>query len=236
MNQQRIKQINELTQQMQVVFHDSTLLHQALVHTSFANESKSNQVQHNQRLEFLGDAVLDLVIGEYLFRQFPHLPEGELTKARARIVCEPTLANCAAKIDLGSYLLLGKGEAATGGRRRVSILADAFEAVIGALYIDSGYEAASRFILHYLEDELSLVRQGEYVNDYKTLLQEIVQRDGEQRIVYEVLEESGPDHDKSFLVALYLNNKQWGTGRGKSKKEAEQCAAKQAIDKLNNEK
>ena len=236
MNQQRIKQISALTQQMQVVFHDSALLHQALVHTSFANESKANQVQHNQRLEFLGDAVLDLVIGEYLFRQFPRLPEGELTKARARIVCEPTLANCAAKIDLGSYLLLGKGEAATGGRRRVSILADAFEAVIGALYIDSGYEAASRFILHYLEDELSLVRQGEYVNDYKTLLQEIVQRDGEQRILYEVLEESGPDHDKSFLVALYLNNKQWGTGQGKSKKEAEQCAARQAIDKLNNEK
>ncbi len=233
MNTQRKYQISELAQEMQIAFHDSTLLHQALVHTSYANENKTGIVEHNQRLEFLGDAVLDLVIGEYLFRKFPQLPEGELTKARARIVCEATLAHCATKIGLGKYLLLGKGEDGTGGRQRPSILADAFEAVIGAVYLDSGYDSVARFIQNSLSNELLLVRQGDYTNDYKTLLQEIVQRDSEQRITYEVIEETGPDHDKSFFVAAVINNTTMGTGRGKSKKEAEQSAAHQAIDKLN---
>ena len=233
MNTQQKEQIAALAQLMEVTFRDINLLHQALVHTSYANENKSEIVDHNQRLEFLGDAVLDLVIGEYLFHKFPQLPEGELTKARARVVCEAALAHCATKIGLGKYLLLGKGEDGTGGRQRPSILADAFEAVIGAVYLDSGYYSAAQFIRNSLSNELLLVRQGDYINDYKTLLQEIVQRNSEHRVTYEVLEETGPDHDKSFYVAAIINNMQMGTGRGKSKKEAEQSAAHQVISKLN---
>lgn len=232
MQQRRAQQIHELTERMEVACFDLELLHQALVHTSFANEDKDRKIQHNQRLEFLGDAVLDLVIGEYLFCQFPNLPEGELTKARARIVCEPTLAACANRLELGKYLLLGKGEASTGGRQRISILADAFEAVIGALYLACGYQTASQFILRQLSEELATIKQGEYINDHKTLLQEFVQRQGDQRVVYEVLEETGPDHNKTFTVAVLVNRLLLGTGQGKSKKEAEQSAAKQALIKV----
>lgn len=233
MNQNRTHQMAKLTSLIEATFHDLELLHQALTHTSFANESKGSTIQHNQRLEFLGDAVLDLVIAEYLFCQFPHLPEGDLTKARARIVCEPTLASCATKLGLGEFLLLGKGEAATGGRQRISILADAFEAVIGALYLDGGYGTASEFVLNQLDHELLLIRQGEYVNDYKTLFQEVIQRQGEQKISYDIIDECGPDHDKTFVVSLSVNDKLLGNGRGKSKKEAEQLAAKQALAELN---
>lgn len=230
---QRLAQIKEFSRLLQIPFQNYELLHQALIHTSFANESKEPGVQHNERLEFLGDAVLDLAVGEVLFRQFPHLPEGELTKARARIVCEPTLANSATKLGIGSYLLLGKGETASGGRQRISILADAFEAVIGAIYLDSGYTNACRFIVEHLQGELNLVKSGEYANDHKTLLQEVIQRQGEQKISYDVMNEEGPDHDKTFMVAVCVNGKPLGSGQGKSKKEAEQNAAKQALEKFN---
>lgn len=230
---QRLAQIKEFSNLLQIHFNNNELLHQALTHTSFANESKELGVQHNERLEFLGDAVLDLVVGEVLFKQFPQLPEGDLTKARARIVCEPTLASCATKLGIGNYLLLGKGEISSGGRQRISILADAFEAIIGAIYLDSGYANASRFIVDHLQGELNLVKSGEYANDYKTLLQEVIQRQGEQKISYDVINEEGPDHDKTFMVMVCVNGKTLGSGQGKSKKEAEQNAAKQALAKLN---
>ena len=234
MNHQRTRELQNLAAAMQAEFVDIELLHQALIHTSHANESKAGHVASNQRLEFLGDAVLDLIVGEYLFRRFPNLTEGDLTKARAHIVCESTLGQCASRLDLGSYLLLGKGEAATGGRQRVSILADAFESVIGALYLDGGYERAAGFVHRNLGDELALIAQGTYASDYKTLLQERVQRGGEQKIAYEVVTAQGPDHEKTFVVSVTINGVSMGTGQGKSKKEAEQCAAQQAFARINN--
>ena len=216
-----------------IQFNNLKLLHQALVHTSYANEAKGAGCSHNERLEFLGDAVLDLIVSSYLFSQCPHLPEGDLTKARAQVVCEPTLARRAAKIALGGYLLLGKGEALSGGRERISILADAFEAVIGAVYLDAGFKSAAKFVLKQLEEDLHSVEQGDYFRDYKTLLQEIVQRNNESKAIYEVVSERGPDHDKLFEVSVTINHERLGSGWGKSKKEAEQKAAQEALLKMN---
>lgn len=228
----RIQALTLLCDVLKVQFGELGLLDQALTHTSYANECKNSGVIHNERLEFLGDAVLDLIISEYLFRRFPALPEGELTKARAMIVCEPTLARHAARLNIGEYLLLGKGEAASGGRERISILADAFEAIIGAIYLDCGVVSGTDFVLTQLNDELELVERGEYIKDYKTLLQEIVQRNNDSRISYEITDQRGPDHDKVFEVAVFVNKVHMGEGLGKSKKEAEQHAARQALIKL----
>jgi ribonuclease-3 len=230
---ERNKALSNLCKVLGVEFHDLLPLHQALTHTSFANEAKALTISHNERLEFLGDAVLELVISEYLFHEFIHFSEGELTKARAQVVCEPTLAARANELGLGNYLLLGKGEENSGGRVRNSILADAFEAVIGAIYIDSGFTSAKRFILHNLDYSLQAIARGECFRDYKTMLQEHVQRNGENKISYEVIKESGPDHDKIFEIAVIITGVQHGSGIGKSKKEAEQNAAKQALTKLN---
>ncbi|MDR3563847.1 MAG: ribonuclease III [Negativicutes bacterium] len=223
------QKISALGRKLGVTFSDSGLLRQALTHTSFANEAKGETIPNNERLEFLGDAVLDLIVSEYLYRQYSHLPEGELTKARAAIVCEQALANQAIAIRLGESLLLGRGEAASGGRERVSILADAFEAVIGAIYLDGGYAAARQFILSHLQQGLASIERGEYAKDYKTLLQEIAQRSGDCKISYEVIAESGPDHHKTFEVAVFVNGGRQGTGTGRSKKEAEQRAALEAL-------
>lgn len=225
--------LTKLSDTISIQIRDLSYWHQALTHTSFANESKQYNITHNERLEFLGDAVLDLVISDVLFRRFPGLLEGELTKARARLVCEGTLAVCAVKIGLGEYILLGKGEASSGGRNRNSILADAFEALIGAIYLDSGMQAATDFIMAQLSDELKFVERGEYVRDYKTLLQEIVQKKNENKINYEIIAEKGPDHEKIFEVAVNVNSTRMGTGTGKSKKEAEQQSARQALIALN---
>lgn len=233
LDRQRLSALVALCEHLGVKITNLELLHQALIHTSFANETKGAGVIHNERLEFLGDAVLDLVISEYLFRQFPNLPEGELTKARAAIVCEATIASRAAALNIGQYLLLGKGELVSGGRERISILADSFEAIIGAIYLDGGFSAASAFVLNQLHNHLALVESGDYVKDYKTLLQEVVQRNNDSRIIYEIIAERGPDHDKVFEIAVLVNSKQLGIGVGKSKKEAEQQAAKQALTKLN---
>lgn len=222
----------ELCEHLEVKISNLGLLHQALIHTSFANESKTTGLIHNERLEFLGDAVLDLVISEQLFLQFPNLPEGELTKARAAIVCEATLASRAAALEIGQYLRLGKGELVSGGRKRTSILADSFEAIIGAIYLDGGFTAAASFVLRQLSEQLALVESGDYIKDYKTLLQEVVQRNSDSRIHYEITAEHGPDHDKTFEITVLVNAKKLGTGHGKSKKEAEQLAAKQALTKL----
>lgn len=228
----RVKQLSLLCNIINASFKDMSLLHQALTHTSFANESKQHGIIHNERLEFLGDAVLDLVIGEHLFRRFPGLPEGDLTKARAMVVCEPTLAQRALELGIGDYLLLGKGEAASGGRERISILADAFEAIIGAIYLDSGFAGAVKFVLVQLEKDLALIERGDYLKDYKTSLQEVVQKNSDSRITYEIVNERGPDHDKMFDAIVLVNDAQMGCGSGRSKKEAEQRAAKLALIKL----
>lgn len=223
--------LTELARRLGVTFTDPALLRQALIHTSYANERKTGG-DHNERLEFLGDAVLDLVVSEYLYRRLDDLPEGELTKARAAVVCEATLAKRAKELGLGDYLLLGRGEAASGGRERASILADAFEAVIGAVYLDSGLAAATAIVTTQLGGELSLVAGGDYGRDYKTLLQEIVQRN-DGKITYEIIGQTGPDHNKTFTVAVGVNDARLGTGTGRSKKEAEQAAARQAVEKIN---
>ncbi len=224
--------MREAASRLGVAFCNITLLHQALTHTSFANEMKKSHIQHNERLEFLGDAVLELVISAYLYKKFPALPEGELTKARAAAVCEATLAKRARELELGDYLLFGKGELASGGRGRTSILADAFEAVIGAIYLDNGLDSARDFILAQLAGELAEIKNGNAIQDYKTLLQEVVQKDSENRIAYRIVAESGPDHDKVFETAVVINDEEMGRGSGKSKKEAEQRAAHEALLKL----
>ncbi|EAX48708.1 Ribonuclease III [Thermosinus carboxydivorans Nor1] len=232
LDRRREDALRDLAASLGISFNDLGLLHQALVHTSYANEVKGG-VEHNERLEFLGDAVLELIISEYLYRNFPELPEGELTKARARLVCEPSLAQCASRLGLGKYLLLGKGEAVSGGRERTSILADAFEAVIGAIYLDGGVSAATNFVLNHLHEDLALIWRGDYVfYDYKTVLQEVVQQAGECKISYEVVAEYGPDHNKTFEVSVLVNHQHLGAGSGKNKKEAEQNAAKEALQKL----
>ena len=227
--QEKIKKIESLSRQLGITFKDNAILQKAITHTSYANERKNENLPHNERLEFLGDAVLDLVVSEYLFRQFTNLPEGDLTKARASVVCEQTLAKSARKIGLGEYLLLGKGEAASGGRERISIMADAFEALIGAIYLDSGFNSAKEFVLKHLAEDFEAIQRGEYTKDFKTLLQEIAQRAGNSKVSYEVVAESGPDHCKVFEVVVNINNEKLGSGSGKSKKEAEQNAARQAL-------
>lgn len=213
-------------------FHNLLILDQALTHSSYANENKSRHGYYNERLEFLGDAILDLVVGEYLFLQYPHMPEGELSKARASVVSETPLAAVCSTFHMGEYILLGKGELASGGRTRASIMADAFEAVVGAIYIDSSYEEARKFILHQLKDYLALVATGDYGKDYKTLFQEYVQRDGEQHIQYNLCREEGPDHDKTFYMEVVVNGNVLGEGAGKTKKDAAQHAAHAALKRL----
>lgn len=230
---ERFRDLNLLCRELGLSLEKLTLLHQALTHSSCANECKAQKVPHNERLEFLGDAVLELVISEYLFTAFSHFSEGELTKTRAQIVCEPTLAKLANQINLGTYLLLGKGEELSGGRFRASILADAFEAVIGSVYLAKGFDVAKAFILHQFREILSSAGNKQVMQDYKTLLQEFVQRNGETKLLYEVIKETGPDHDKQFEIAVVLGENRLGVGSGRSKKEAEQAAACQALVKLN---
>lgn len=203
-------------------FKNSELLETALTHTSFANEAK-NPLANNERLEFLGDSVLSIVVADYLFQSENKLPEGELTRRRAALVCEPALSGFAQSIKLGQYLRLGKGEEMSGGRQRASILSDAFEAVIAALYLDGGLEQARQFILPFV----TVKAPGE--EDYKTRLQEVVQQNPEERLGYIVTDEQGPDHNKSFTVEVHLNSNCIGKGSGHSKKIAEQQAAKEAL-------
>ncbi|HZJ76156.1 MAG TPA: ribonuclease III, partial [Oscillospiraceae bacterium] len=194
------------------------------------NEYRGKYIYNNERLEFLGDSVLDTVVSEYVYLKYKNLPEGELTKIRANVVCELSLAYQAKTIDLGKYLLLGKGEEVTGGRDRASILADTFEAVIGALYLDGGIGTARKFIINMLEDSIKLASTGDLFKDYKTDLQELLQSKFDDKISYRVVGETGPDHDKTFEVEVVLGEKVLGRGQGKSKKEAEQNAAKKALD------
>ncbi len=208
-------------------FKDKHLLYNALTHSSYANENKQ-KLQSNERLEFLGDSVLSVVVAEFLYKNFKHLPEGELTKLRASLVCEKALYEFSKKIDLKDYLMLGKGEEYNGGRERPSIIADGFEAVIAAIFLDGGIEVAKEYILGFMPSDLD-EQYKEKNKDYKTMLQEIVQRNPEEKVQYFLKGESGPDHDKSFLVEVKVNSNIFGSGVGHSKKKAEQNAAKEAL-------
>ncbi len=214
-------------------FKDESILLTALTHSSYANETKTKDVVCNERLEFLGDAVLGFVIGSYLYKTFPELSEGKLTKLRASVVCEQMLAKKAKALGVPQYLRLGKGEELTGGRERISILEDAFESIIGAIYLDGGVESASEFILGQLKSEIESIKASQHVLDNKTSLQEILQRTSQAPIEYIVIGESGPAHNKIFKVEVRHCGKVLGQGRGKSKKEAEQHAAEVALEKLN---
>lgn len=218
--------LEELQEKIGYKFKDTSLLKQALTHSSFSNEQKINKLKNYERLEFLGDAVLELVSSEFLFKENPKLPEGELTKLRASMVCEPALAYCAKDIDLGSYILLGKGEEATGGRQRDSITSDVMEAVIGAIFLDGGIEAAKKHILKFILSDLD---NKKLFYDSKTILQEMVQKEAGEALHYELLSETGPDHDKTFSVVAKVGDKVVGSGTGRTKKAAEQNAAYQAI-------
>jgi len=224
--------ISQLEDKIKYNFKDEEVISTAITHSSYANERKAKKLSYNERIEFLGDSVLSLVISEYLYRMYPNLPEGELTVTRAKIVCENSLSKCAIDIGLGNFLLLGKGEELSGGRNKASILSDAFEALIGAIYIDGGFETARGFILKYMESIIKNCVEGKLFYDFKTQLQEIVQQNGEQHVLYNVIDESGPDHNKSFVTEVRINDVITGKGKGRSKKESEQNAAKDALDKL----
>lgn len=230
--QERLDEVRRFAKESDIPVHNMGLLNVALTHTSYANEHRNLKVHDNERLEFLGDAVLDLAVGDYLFRRFPEWPEGDLTRAKASVVCKPACAECAANFHVGDYMLLGRGEEMSGGRTRVSILGNAFESVIGAVYLDNGYEVAAKFILGHMQKFLDLVDQGIYDHDYKSDLQEIAQKNGDVDIRYEVVRDEGPDHDKTIWMELFINGKALGTGIGKNKKEAAQNAAKEAIERL----
>jgi len=226
-NKKAIYNISKFEEIIDYTFEDKSYILEALTHSSYSNENKN--YKFNERLEFLGDSVLSIVISDYLFKKEKDLPEGELTKLRANIVCEESLSEVGGQIHLGEHLLLGKGEEATGGRDRISIIADALEAVIAAIYLDGGLEQASRFIFEFMEEIIENSIEGKIFRDYKTYLQEVLQSKGEQNIWYKLLEEKGPDHNKRFVMEVGINDKVLGVGEGKSKKDAEQVAAKSAL-------
>lgn len=207
-------------------FSDKSLLKQALTHSSFTNEQKINRQKNYERLEFLGDAVLELISSEFLFHNDPQMPEGEMTKTRASMVCEPSLAFCAKDLELGRFLMLGKGEESTGGRERDSIVSDVMEAVIGAIYLDGGLAQAKGFIYRFI---LSDLENKKLFYDSKTHLQEVVQKELKKEICYRAAGEKGPEHDKVFMVEVYINGEKAGSGEGRTKKSAEQKAAYEAL-------
>ncbi|MDO4337087.1 MAG: ribonuclease III [Eubacteriales bacterium] len=223
------RQTQKLEHTIGYIFTDKKLLEQALTHSSYANEKKLGKLGCNERLEFLGDAVLELISSDFLFARFPDLPEGELTKKRASLVCEPSLAYCAREFGLPKYLLLGKGEDMTGGRNRDSIVSDATEALLGAIYLDGGFASAKEFVQNFI---LNDIEHKQLFFDSKTILQEIVQEDGAKTVEYQLLREEGPDHDKKFTVNVVISGKVMGTGVGHTKKAAEQAAAYKAIRKI----
>ena len=218
--------LKELQDRIGYHFQDDKLLKKAMVHSSYANEKHLPKYECNERLEFLGDAVLELISSEFLFSLHKTMPEGQLTKTRASMVCEPALAFCARDIGLGKYLLLGKGEDATGGRKRESVTSDAMEALIGAIYLDGGFANAKEFIERFILKDLE---NKKLFYDSKTILQEIVQSNFKEPVSYELLGEKGPDHNKVFEVAVRIGDDRYGVGFGRTKKAAEQEAAYQSI-------
>ncbi len=223
--------MKKLEQALGYTFRNIRLLETALTHSSYANENKKLDIACNERLEFLGDAVLGVTVAEWLYREYPHVPEGKMTRARAELVCENSLSETSIQLGVGEVLRLGKGEEAGGGRSRKSILADAFEAILAAVYLDGGKEPAERivrtFILEKLKGGMDVL-----ITDYKTQLQERLQRKKGQSVRYALLEERGPDHSKEFVTQVIINENPAGIGVGRSKKEAEQAAARQALEAL----
>ena len=227
------KNLAALEQKIGYHFQNHKLLVQAMTHSSYANEKKLGKLGCNERLEFLGDAVLELVSSDFLYHRFPGIPEGELTKKRASMVCEPSLAFCAREFGLPQYLLLGKGEDMTGGRNRDSIVSDATESLLGAIYLDGGFASAKEFVLSFI---LNDIEHKQLFFDSKTILQEIVQEKGSQPIEYRLIKEEGPDHNKSFTVEAIVSGRTEGQGTGHTKKSAEQAAAYEAIRNMKQER
>ena len=220
------KNLKELEKKIGYTFKDSDLLRHAMTHSSFVSEHRLKKLACNERLEFLGDAVLEIVVSEYLFTNFEQMPEGEMTRNRASIVCEPTLALCSRDICLGDYLLLGKGEELTGGRLRDSVTSDAMEALIGAIYLDGGFTNAKEFIYKFILNDIS---DKQLFYDSKSILQEMVQTQNDKLLSYELISESGPDHNKVFEVRVLVGDIEAGRGIGRTKKAAQQEAAYKAI-------
>lgn len=212
-------------------FNNIELMHIALTHSSCSSDTKNKNIMNNERFEFLGDAFLAAIISEFLFNQQTFNGEGVMSKTRAAIVCEKSLAEIGKKLGIGQYIKMGRGEELTGGRNRDSIIADAVEAVIGAIYLDRGYIAAKEFVLNYFNNNINVAIKGKLNNDYKTSLQEKLQINGDIEIQYTLEKEEGPDHDKTFYIRLFADGKEIGLGSGKNKKEAEQAAAKEALER-----
>ena len=226
------QQFELLEEELNIFFKNKNLLYQAFTHSSYVNEHRRKLFVDNERLEFLGDAVLELSVSKYLFERYPHMSEGELTKLRASIVCEPSLVIFANELNFGKYVLLGKGEELTGGRERPALLADVFESFIGALYLDQGLEAVVQFLQRVVFPKVE-VGAFSHVMDFKSQLQEMVQQSNTGVLNYEIIDEKGPAHNRTFVSRVLLNGKELGIGRGKSKKEAEQQAAQNAMVTLN---
>ncbi|WP_186577501.1 ribonuclease III [Aquibacillus kalidii] len=220
-----------LQEKLNIHFNDQQLLMQAFTHSSYVNEHRKKEFEDNERLEFLGDAVLELGISQYLYREYPKMAEGELTKLRAAIVCEPSLVNFANDLKFSEYILLGKGEEMTGGRNRPALLADVFESFIGALYLDRGYKEVITFLEQHVYPKIN-VGAFSHAMDYKSQLQEVVQRDKNNMVDYHIAEEKGPAHNREFVAHVLINGTIVGIGSGRTKKEAEQRAAKKALDDI----
>ncbi|WP_425609202.1 ribonuclease III [Ureibacillus aquaedulcis] len=225
-------QFEFLQEELNIFFRNKSLLYQAFTHSSYVNEHRRKLFTDNERLEFLGDAVLELSVSKYLFERYPHMSEGELTKLRASIVCEPSLVIFANELNFGKYVLLGKGEELTGGRERPALLADVFESFIGALYLDQGLDSVVEFLERIVFPKVE-VGAFSHVMDFKSQLQEMVQQSNNGTLNYEIVDEKGPAHNRTFVSRVLLNDKELGIGRGKSKKEAEQQAAQNAMVTLN---
>ncbi|OLS42075.1 ribonuclease III [Bacillus sp. MRMR6] len=230
-NRAKDNQFKEFQDRIDIHFENEKLLKQAFTHSSYVNEHRRKPYEDNERLEFLGDAVLELTVSQFLFKKYPMMSEGELTKLRAAIVCEPSLVSFANELGFGQLILLGKGEELTGGRERPALLADVFEAFIGALFLDKGIETVIQYLSQIVFPKIN---EGAFshVMDFKSQLQELIQRDGTGVIEYRVLHEKGPAHNKEFVSRVLLNGEELGTGTGKSKKEAEQHAAQMALEVL----
>lgn len=221
--------IKQIETRLNYVFKDKDYLIRALTHSSYANENKKDRMKNNERLEFLGDSVLGLVISEYLYSHYINLEEGQLTKIRAKIVCEASLGEASRALEIGEYMYFGRGEELTGGRVRTSILSDAFEAIVAAMYLDGGIEVVRGFVLNHMKEIIDNASQGKLFTDYKTQLQEVIQVKKGNRIRYEIFKEEGPDHSKMFYTNVKLNDDVIGIGSGRSKKESEQEAANEGL-------
>ncbi|MDG5788225.1 ribonuclease III [Evansella sp. AB-P1] len=222
----------DFLQSIDIKYENQDLFIQAFTHSSYVNEHRIRPHEDNERLEFLGDAVLELAISQYLFKNYENMSEGEMTKLRAAIVCEPSLAKIADLLHFGDYVLLGKGEEMTGGRRRPALLADVFESFVGALYLDQGMDAVYEFLGNFVYPKIA---EGAFADmmDYKSQLQELIQREGQGQIQYKIVQEKGPAHAREFVSEVWLETHQLGKGTGRSKKEAEQMAAQKALEKMN---